>query len=161
MPELPEVETMCRGLNKILNLGKNKERIIIEGMEFKRGNIRSKIPQKQLRSIIGQKLLPIRRRAKYLIFPTEMGSLLNHLGMTGYWREYNGEPLLKHDHFLINFSNGKALVFNDARRFGVIDYLSPQSEASNIWLKHLGVEPLSTDFNAEYLFNKLKKDRDS
>ena len=156
MPELPEVETMRRGLNEILGLGGSKK-VTIKDIEFKRADIRRKMPKAKLKKLVGQKLEPIQRRAKYLLFPTSAGSLLNHLGMTGYWRELKTKETLKHDHFLLFLSNGKTLIFNDARRFGVIDFVAPNKELASPWLQHLGMEPLTDEFSGDYLYEKLRK----
>lgn len=154
MPELPEVETVCRDLNKILQL-ESKKMVKITSIEFLREDLRIKIPKQNIKQLIGQKLSPIYRRAKFLLFPTRAGSLLNHLGMTGYWRE--AQSLIKHDHLRLEFSNHKTLIYNDARRFGIIDYIKPREKNLSPWLKHLGVEPLSSEFSTEYLYSKLQQ----
>ncbi len=153
MPELPEVETVRKGLNKLLKLNKNSSFKVVK-LEFLRLNLRNKMPKAKLRRLEGQILQPIVRRAKYLLFPTNKGILLNHLGMTGYWRLFDGEQ--KHDHFKIHLSGGQVLVYNDPRRFGVIDFVDVNKESQSMWLKHLGPEPLLKSFNANYLFESIK-----
>ena len=156
MPEFPEVETTCRGLNEMLELHDDKK-VVIERVVFTRDNIRNKIPKLKLKNLEGQQLHPIKRRAKYLLFPTEQGVLLNHLGMSGYWRELpDKQPLKTHDHCWIHFSNGKTIVYNDARRFGIIDFIARDKESQNSWLKNLGVEPLDKTFNSDYLQTLLR-----
>ncbi|MCB9024898.1 MAG: bifunctional DNA-formamidopyrimidine glycosylase/DNA-(apurinic or apyrimidinic site) lyase [Bdellovibrionaceae bacterium] len=157
MPELPEVETLRRELNKLLKLD-SKTPVKFTAIEFKRADLRNKIPKAKLINLIGHNLYPIQRRAKYLLFPTSAGTLLNHLGMTGNWRELKDrEDFKNHDHAVIEFNNKVKLVYNDPRRFGIIDFVIPQKENESLWLKHLGAEPLSKEFNAEYFFAKIKK----
>jgi formamidopyrimidine-DNA glycosylase len=77
--------------------------------------------------------------------------------MTGSWRPGDIEPVVKHDHVILHFASGRRLVFNDPRRFGVLDLINKDSLAKNRWLKHLGVEPLEELFKAAFLFEKTRK----
>jgi len=156
MPELPEVETVLNGLkNNISNNSKVKEIII----RFPK--LRWDIPEKELqRNIINQEILDITRRGKYLLFKFKTGTMLIHLGMSGVLKLLqleNGkitEPA-KHDHVDIILDNGAFLRLNDPRRFGCVLWTS-ENVSNHKLLNSLGPEPLTSDFNFEYLKNKLK-----
>ncbi|NJM10347.1 MAG: bifunctional DNA-formamidopyrimidine glycosylase/DNA-(apurinic or apyrimidinic site) lyase, partial [Bdellovibrionaceae bacterium] len=106
----------------------------------------------------GQSVLSLRRRAKFLLFETEDFVLLNHLGMTGSWRIHHGEiEPRKHDHVILHFESGLKFVFNDPRRFGLLELISKDKLAGNRWLMHLGVEPLSDEFTQDLLFGRTRK----
>ena len=81
MPELPEVEVVRRGLNHIF-----KDEPTLEKIELTRKDLRSPMPLKLLKTLVGAKVLSVERRAKYLIIRTSRGAMLSHLGMTGTWR---------------------------------------------------------------------------
>jgi len=158
MPELPEVETVTRGLchlvygedrkNDSSNQGENLP--TIRNIEVRNYNLRIPVPQSVF-SVVGAQILNIHRRAKFILIETSQGSLINHLGMTGKWRLKMG-PEIKHDHLLLHLDNNISLIYNDVRRFGFIDYAKELSELQNPWLRHLGPEPLdSHEFNAHYL----------
>lgn len=100
------------------------------------------------------KILDTSRRAKYLIIHTEKGYIIGHLGMSGSVRIVpHDSPIDKHDHLDIVMNNGKLLRYNDPRRFGA--WLWTESlDDFHLFLK-LGPEPLSDEFNAEYLFKKI------
>ncbi len=152
MPELPEVETVCRGLEKILQ---NKP--VIKRVRLLRKDLRFPIPPRLPRALSGEVIIGVRRRAKYLLFDTESVILLNHLGMTGSWRLLaRNEELGKHDHCLIELADGRVLAFRDPRRFGLLDLIKPGQEAVHPRLKDLGVEPLD-GFSAELLLVKSRK----
>jgi formamidopyrimidine-DNA glycosylase len=132
MPELPEVETVRTGL-EMAWVGHK----IVE-VELRRKTLRFPFPEDMIERLQGRKIVAIRRRAKYLL--VDLGSIwLNHLGMTGRWTydasEYDG----KHDHVMIRFEDGSVSVYNDPRRFGVMDIMVG---ASHKLLDHLGPEPL-------------------
>ena len=146
MPELPEVETVCNELRKVL-LGKKFVRI-----EALRGNIRLPIPD--LAVLEGLKIKNIERRAKYIIvnFGKTDDSLVIHLGMSGKILIGPKAVRKKHDHVIFEMSDGREMVFNDARRFGVVTL---KSEAGKLF-EHLGVEPFSEEFDGDYLYRKLR-----
>jgi formamidopyrimidine-DNA glycosylase len=152
MPELPEVETVRAGLEEIAKLHPK-----IVKVELKRGDVRFPIPKNFARVFQGQKILGVRRRAKYLLIDTPKAVMLSHLGMTGSWRlvENGGED--KHDHCYIELSDGRRLAFRDPRRFGVLDLIESGKETSHRLLKNLGVEPLEEGFNGEFLFRHSRK----
>jgi formamidopyrimidine-DNA glycosylase len=152
MPELPEVEVVKDNLQK--NFAEHPQ---ILCFKFFRSDLRDPIPQKELRALEGARLLNIRRRAKYLIFETEKGEFLSHLGMTGVWRlETSDLPLPKqvHDHVEIDFANGSRLIYNDPRRFGVLDIVNAKTLRKRF--SHLGPEPLDPGFTGQSLWRSLR-----
>jgi formamidopyrimidine-DNA glycosylase len=97
----------------------------------------------------------VRRRAKYLLFETEAGTLMLHLGMTGSVRIIDAdEPAAKHDHVDICLASGKAMRFRDPRRFGSL--LWTRNPEKHELLRDLGPEPLSAGFDGEYLWRKSR-----
>lgn len=155
MPELPEVETVKRSLEKVLQLPTPQR---IHTIVLYRKNLRFAMPSaKKLQELFQSDILTIKRRAKYLIFETNRSQkFISHLGMTGTWRWVQGMNEMDfrkikqtHDHISIQFEAG-LLVFNDPRRFGIFDYFDSK------YFDHLGPEPLETSFNAEYLFAKTR-----
>ncbi|MGZ3769594.1 MAG: bifunctional DNA-formamidopyrimidine glycosylase/DNA-(apurinic or apyrimidinic site) lyase [Bdellovibrio sp.] len=148
MPELPEVEVVRRGLEKIL-----KETPVLERVELKRKDLREPIPAKKISTLVGEKIISVERRAKYLILRTAKGSLLSHLGMTGTWRVAGFGEEKNHDHIYLHFSGGLRLAYRDPRRFGCLDFMQKMEDHPK--LKHLGPEPLEEEFNGEALINSL------
>lgn len=132
MPELPEVEIVCRNLTEILN-----PPVKLSGSHFWRKDLRYKIPVAKIQRLQGKTLRTVRRRAKYTLFDFKDEVLISHLGMTGSWREYRGDidDLLnqKHDHLALRFGGDQWLIYNDPRRFGFIEVIS----SSNL-LKYFG-----------------------
>ncbi len=161
MPELPEVENVRIGLNKFLRKSKSSNRIL--KIECLRSRVRNEIPQQKINSLLGEVLMPIRRRGKYLLFPTLKGALLNHLGMTGSWRmsvyseRKAKEQNKKHDHLKITLDGRKVLIFNDPRRFGIIDFVENKLDKESPWLRHLGIEPLSVEFCSKSFWSLVSK----
>lgn len=150
MPELPEVETVRRGLAKLL-----EDQPSIVGFNFRRKDLRDPIPIKKIQALKGAKLQAVLRRGKYLILQTEKGSLLSHLGMTGSWRVGDSSEPRAHDHVSIEFSNGLHLIYHDPRRFGILDWLDGEW-AQHPRLKNLGPEPLEGNFLPETFWALLK-----
>ncbi|NVJ67563.1 MAG: bifunctional DNA-formamidopyrimidine glycosylase/DNA-(apurinic or apyrimidinic site) lyase [Gammaproteobacteria bacterium] len=149
MPELPEVETTKKGLEPyILN-----SKVKVVNIHFK--TLRWPIAL-ETKSIEGLKSTGLERRAKYLLWHFKHGSVVMHLGMSGKMRIVSSkEPLQKHDHFEVIFANGKALRFNDPRRFGAV--LWQAKDESLELLDNLGPEPLTDAFDADYLHQALSK----
>lgn len=155
MPELPEVETVRRGLEPVM-AGQEIADVIL-----RRADLRVPFPKNLAKDLKGRRIERLSRRAKYLRIHIAGGSMMVvHLGMSGQMtsvmslKEY--EPL-KHDHMIITFQNGGGVVFNDARRFGLV-YLMDETEApSHPAFQHLGPEPLSNEFSGPVLQQKLKK----
>jgi len=152
MPELPEVETVRAGLNAVIA----KKRI--KNVRLARANLRVPFPPHFAEELAGRRINSVARRGKYLLFHLSGGlTLIAHLGMSGRFTLLREAPrtLAPHDHVLFTFTDGDALIFNDARRFGLMT-LTPTEDAE--WhplLEGLGPEPLGRSFNATYLKNKL------
>lgn len=151
MPELPEVETVKLGLSRNLKqLGE------ITKVELFRKDLRFPFPKKIKKRLVGQNILKVSRRAKYLVFKTENYTWLCHLGMTGAWRIEQGKHIKQpHDHFRVSFSSGISWVYRDPRRFGYMDLFENGSDI--IRFLHLGPEPLEDSFNTEYFFKTTRK----
>ncbi len=146
MPELPEVETTKTSLLPLLN-----ENVI--QVTVHQSSLRWPIPN-DIQKLIGQKLIKLSRRSKYILAKFEQDSMLWHLGMSGSFRICETtEELRKHDHLIIQFEDME-LRYHDPRRFGCILWLDDQSQTKLI--DTLGPEPLSDVFNADYLADKLK-----
>lgn len=155
MPELPEVETVRRTLLPHV-VGQRVQSIIV-----RQPKLRWPIKQAALQARVSCKCVyNIRRRAKYLLFDLEGGSVMAlHLGMTGQLsRVQRGQPARLHDHVVFALADGFELRFNDARRFGSIDVFASADEASHPRLVHLGVEPLEhASFHGAALFAMTRR----
>lgn len=138
MPELPEVETVVRELKQSL-IGKKFGEIITL-----RDNIREPIPD--LSGLHGAMIKSVTRRAKYIVIND---ALVIHLGMSGQILIDRPKERKKHDHVIFELSNGDEMVFNDARRFGLVTLYK------NELFSHLGPEPLSDEFTTAYLKKAL------
>jgi len=149
MPELPEVETVCRGMARVLE-GRRVTRV-----EVRRPDLRRPIPADLAARLTGAVVTRITRRAKYALLHTDRGDVvILHLGMSGRVR-VDPEAPEKHDHVLWETEDGHRLVLNDARRFGSIDIEREERLASHPLFAHLGPEPLGKAFNAEGLAARL------
>ncbi len=137
MPELPEVETVRRGLEEVFGRDATIARV-----ELRRRDLRAPIPRSLPARLAGQRVLAVRRRAKYLIIDTPGASLLSHLGMTGTWRVAPVGDERDHDHCFLHLADGRRLAFRDPRRFGLLDLIDPGAEARHPRLVELGPEPL-------------------
>jgi len=139
MPELPEVETTVRGLERVL-LGRRIERV-----EARRPDLRRALPVDLGQRLTGAHVTCLRRRAKYGLIDTDRGdTLVFHLGMSGHWRVDPSETL-KHDHFIIATDDGRRVALNDARRFGSLDLVRTDELGEWPPFKALGPEPLDLD----------------
>lgn len=146
MPELPEVETTKTSLFPLLN-----QKIL--SVEVRNPSLRWPIPD-NVQKLVGQRLIGLNRRSKYILAEFEQDQMLWHLGMSGSFRLCQpNDELRKHDHLIIQFED-QQLRYHDPRRFGCILWLNPETQGKLI--DTLGPEPLSTDFHAEYLAFKLK-----
>lgn len=149
MPELPEVETTKNGISPYL------ESFIIEKIVVRQPKLRWMVSE-ALQYVSQQKVIALSRRAKYLIIHTEKGHIVGHLGMSGSLRIVSEQDTIdKHDHIDIVMNNGKILRYNDPRRFGAWLWTDNLAEF-HLFLK-LGPEPLSDEFNADYLWQKSRK----
>jgi formamidopyrimidine-DNA glycosylase len=151
MPELPEVETVCNGLARVL-----PHRRIVE-VRQNRKDLRIPFPA-DLGSIKGRKVTAIARRAKYILVHLDDGrTLIVHLGMSGRLtvskKKYTPE---KHDHLVLALDNGTQVVFNDPRRFGLVALAKTKDLAQHKFFAHLGPEPFAKAFTAAYLAGKFK-----
>lgn len=149
MPELPEVEVVRQGLEKIL-----ESKPVLKKVELKRPDLREPIPIKQIRKLEGQPIIRVERRAKYLILWTPKGGMLSHLGMTGTWRVAPKGDERLHDHIYLYFDNGLRLAYRDPRRFGYFDHIEKLD--SHPKLDHLGPEPLGRGFSGQSLWQSLR-----
>lgn len=146
MPELPEVETTRRGILPHA-LGEK-----VAAVEVRDPRLRWPVPEELLRFLPGAVIADIERRGKYLLFRTDAGTLISHLGMSGSIRVLTRpEPARKHDHVDILLESGKILRYNDPRRFGCMLWTLADPYQHEL-LCHLGPEPLEPAFDADYLF---------
>jgi formamidopyrimidine-DNA glycosylase len=149
MPELPEVEITRRGLVPLLN--QTVKNVVIRNVSM-RWPIPAHLPQ----TLHNQKLLSLKRRAKYILAEFGNGTLLLHLGMSGRIclldRNY---PPEKHDHFDIEFADGRVLRLRDPRRFGAVLWAG-ENPNKHALLSVLGPEPLEDSFNGKYLHAELR-----
>src|SRR5881394_1098321 len=144
MPELPEVETTRRGLAPHV-VGRS-----IAAVEVREPRLRWPVAKSLAGKLAGQRIDALERRGKYLLFGTQAGTLLVHLGMSGSLKFLRDPPAHgPHDHVDLVLAGGGCLRFNDPRRFG--SWLLTSRPDSHPLLKPLGPEPLSADFTADYL----------
>ena len=149
MPELPEVETTRAGLAPHLE-GRRVRSVLL-----RRPDLRWPIPHEVGERLPGQRVAAVRRRAKYLLFDTDAGSALLHLGMSGSLRVLPAKtPVREHDHVDIALDSGRVLRFNDPRRFGCLLWQPPGE--THALLRGLGPEPLSEAFDGDYLFERSR-----
>jgi formamidopyrimidine-DNA glycosylase len=153
MPELPEVETTRRGLLKAVKGAR------IERVDLHRDNLRSPFPKKFAQSLTERRITNIRRRAKYLLIDLDNGDiLLAHLGMSGSFVVMDEDHApRKHDHVILHLDSGAQMVFNDPRRFGMMDIIKKGGEGVHPLLAHLGPEPLLAEFSEKYLAGELRR----
>lgn len=151
MPELPEVETTRTGIAPYV-LGETINDVII-----RERRLRWTVPVQLKSRLVGTKICKLSRRGKYLIFETDTGYMIMHLGMSGNLRILTGQtPPDKHDHVDFVFSTNLSLRFHDPRRFGCILWTEKDPLRHKL-LADLGPEPLRDEFNGEYLFRKSRK----
>ena len=159
MPELPEVETVVRGLRPRL------EGRLLTRVDQRRADLRFPFPADFAKRLTGRRVERILRRAKYMLLHLDDGQvLLCHLGMSGRMTIHLGDdgpaPALdRHDHVVFVTDEGTEVRFNDARRFGIMDLFDAAAAESHPLLKALGPEPLGNDFNGPALAAALKGKR--
>ena len=151
MPELPEVETVCRGLAPALT-GR-----VITSVTVRRRKLRIPVPAGFEKNLTGRRILRIRRRAKYIIMDMNRGtSAIWHLGMSGSMTLGAAQTRpAKHDHIIFT-ADGTAVTFNDPRRFGLVTLDRTDALEKNRLFRHLGPEPLEGAFNGKYLHAKTR-----
>ena len=149
MPELPEIETIKKGLESIKN--KKIENFFRSEQKLRINN------DLDFDNLIHQKILAIYRKARYLLIDLSNNkTLILHIGMSGRITLSKDFHKLKHDHFACYLSSNEWLIYNDPRRFGFVDLIETKEIPNHKMLKNLGVEPLSLDFNDKYLFAQIK-----
>ncbi|SPP32578.1 Formamidopyrimidine-DNA glycosylase [Arsenophonus endosymbiont of Aleurodicus floccissimus] len=153
MPELPEVETSRRGIEPYL-VGNKIQYSIVRNSKL-RWPVATEIVH-----IANESVFSVKRRAKYLLIQLQHGWIIIHLGMSGSIRILTKQQLAeKHDHIDLILADGKILRYTDTRRFGA--WLWANDLANCSVLSHLGPEPLSIDFNANYLYQRAKNKKTS
>jgi len=165
MPELPEVETVRRGLAPVM------ERARFAAVELRRPDLRFPFPEGFVQHLVGQRVQRLERRAKYLLAHTDNIVLAMHLGMSGRFSivaPAKGAPLSAapaqpgefvqsagnlpaHDHVVFYFDSGARVIYNDARRFGYMTLMMPQEMDAHPLLRDLGPEPLGDDLTPIHL----------
>ena len=153
MPELPEVETTCRGIAPHIT-GKRVTRVIVRNP-----NLRWPVSARLDKELTGQTINNVARRAKYLLLQADAGTAILHLGMSGSIRIcVHDEPLKKHDHFILRLDNNMELRLHDPRRFGAVLW-HPAKEGDvmkHLRLKDLGPEPLEHHFQPSNLIESCQ-----
>lgn len=169
MPELPEVETVRRGLEPVLT------NACLDRLELRRADLRFPFPLGMALSVQGKRITHLSRRAKYLLAHFEHGPvMLMHLGMSGRFLigeaqatapgtfYYAGTRHPEHDHVVFHLSRDGVdmqVIYNDVRRFGFMDLIEPDVLDANKYLAALGVEPVGNSLSADYLANAFKEKR--
>jgi formamidopyrimidine-DNA glycosylase len=151
MPELPEVETVRRGLALKIS-GRRIVRV-----ELRRPDLRRPFPPALAERLDGAQIGALGRRGKYILIELDAdGVLLLHLGMSGRVTVGNAAlPAAPHDHMVLTLDDDTVIRFNDPRRFGLIDYVRRGEAARHPLLARLGPEPLEASFDGAYLASKL------
>jgi formamidopyrimidine-DNA glycosylase len=155
MPELPEVETVRRGLEKAM-VGRRINQVVV-----RRSDLRRPLPQNFSDMLTGREITQLDRRAKYLLIYLDSGNVvLVHLGMSGRMVIEQGTevevPARKHEHIAFSVGNGTVVRFSDPRRFGLMDLTREEKLFNHPLLKSIGPEPLGEEFTAASLMNSLK-----
>lgn len=146
MPELPEVETVCRGLGPVLE----KQRI--EGVILRRPNLRYPFQKDFIRLLQGAVVEKVERRAKYILIHLQTGmTWVTHLGMSGRMILGAKEALNPHDHVTIKLSSKDEIRYRDPRRFGYMVIVKRDTLKGHPYFKSLGPEPLSAEFTPKTL----------
>tara|TARA_Y100000031_G_scaffold103504_1_gene113611 strand:+ start:95136 stop:95978 length:843 start_codon:yes stop_codon:yes gene_type:complete len=153
MPELPEVETVRRGLAPHMQ-GKKIHGFHLSDKKLRFCNVTTKIQEQLSGSIIKE----LTRRGKYLCVHLDNGkSLIHHLGMSGSFRtEPEMNPLKKHDHIIYEFADGARVIYNDPRRFGMLFITDSDAIEAHPAFAQMGVEPTSAALQHDHLYHQLK-----
>lgn len=160
MPELPEVETVRRGLQPVMEGG------VIAHVDVRRPDLRRPFPERMAARLEGQRVERLGRRSKYILADLGSGeTLIVHLGMSGrilvsdgpLGRHYHRESIARrHDHVVLRMADGTTVTFNDARRFGAMDMAPTESLDRHRPLAGLGPEPLGNGFHEDYLSARFR-----
>jgi formamidopyrimidine-DNA glycosylase len=159
MPELPEVETVRRGLAPVM------EGQVIVAAEIRRPDLRWPLPDRMAERLTGARVERLRRRSKYILADLSTGeTLLIHLGMSGrmlisgqmagYFHHAHPAPQ-KHDHIILDIENGTRVTFNDARRFGMMDLMATGTAETHWLMAGIGPEPFGNSFDESYFIAAL------
>ena len=165
MPELPEVETVRRGLAPAM------EGAAFTKVEVRDRRLRWPLPKDFAKRLEGQTVAGLGRRAKYLLADLSSGDvLMMHLGMSGSFRVgHEAKPGVyyhergksnAHDHVVFHMSNGELITFNDPRRFGSMKLVPRAKLEQEPLLRSLGPEPLGNEFDAAMLARSLRRQKD-
>ena len=152
MPELPEVETVRRGLAQVL-VGRRLSRVIT-----RRRNLRWPLPENFGQRLTDRQVLSVERRAKFIVIRLDSELVwISHLGMSGRFSTYRQSvpPEENHDHIIIETDEGVTLRYNDPRRFGSVDITKRRDLLGHPTIRMLGVEPLTREFNEGWLSDRL------
>jgi formamidopyrimidine-DNA glycosylase len=160
VPELPEVETVRRGLAPVM------EGRTILAADIRRPDLRWPLPERMAERLTGRRVERLRRRSKYILADLSSGeTLLIHLGMSGRmlvsgamlgeFHHHHPAPE-KHDHVVLEMEGGARITFNDARRFGAMDLVATDGAEAHWLLAGLGPEPLGNAFDEDYLVARLR-----
>jgi formamidopyrimidine-DNA glycosylase len=160
MPELPEVETVRRGLLPVM------EGALIANAAVNRPDLRWPFPARMAERLTGKRVLALRRRSKYILVDLSSGeTLIIHLGMSGRMLvsgamlgdfHHDHPASAKHDHVVLDMEGGARVTFNDARRFGSMDLIETDLAETHPLLASLGPEPMGNAFSGPYLTQRLK-----
>lgn len=160
MPELPEVETVRRGLLPVM------EGQRVAKADVRRPDLRWPFPERMAERLTGKVITALRRRSKYILADLDSGeTLIIHLGMSGRMlisgqtvgEFHHPHPVPeKHDHVVIDMEGGGRVTFNDARRFGAMDLAETANLDAHWLMSPIGPEPLGNAFNETYLAERLK-----
>lgn len=160
MPELPEVETVRRGISPLLE-GRNLLKVI-----QRRDNLRIPLPDQFAERLTGRRVERISRRAKYLLFHLDQGEIMIcHLGMSGKMTlraaadRKPSDCFGKHDHVILESDRHDLVIYNDPRRFGLMTLCSENDLDQHPLFIHMGPEPLGNEFQEDYLLEKVKSRR--
>lgn len=149
MPELPEVETTRRALERRV------QGVRVRALTQRRGDLRFPLPERLPQRLAGRRIVALRRRAKYVLADLDDGhTLVLHLGMSGRL-VFDGPELGAHEHLTFAFEDGTRLRFHDPRRFGMVDLQPTDGLPHHPWFAHLGLEPLGADFDGARLADVL------
>ncbi|KAA3612220.1 MAG: bifunctional DNA-formamidopyrimidine glycosylase/DNA-(apurinic or apyrimidinic site) lyase [Calditrichaeota bacterium] len=156
MPELPEVETVCRGLQQTI-LGKRIQKVLV-----RETRLRVPVNSKRLEKLLpDEEILNVSRRSKYIIVHLSgQQKILVHLGMSGQLTvQQHNEDFKKHDHIIISISDGLQLCYHDPRRFGLFEVLTENEFKIYPRLLTLGLEPLDKKTTAKVTWPQVKKSK--
>lgn len=158
MPELPEVETTCRGLAAQM-VGQ-----ILHDVTLRRSGLRRPFPIDLGATVAGAKITAMTRHSKYVLMHLNNGGvIIIHLGMSGRMAFMpHGAAPEKHDHVIFHYGSARTtkpaqVFFNDARRFGVLDYTTTDQLKTHPLLKDTGIDPFAPEMTGQWLFGQLQK----